>query len=151
MVAADLDDGQSLLALNEVFVGHRSHQSARYEIAWREAGERQSSSGLIVTTGTGATGWASSIHRERRSELPLPPATSPVLAFFVREAWPSIATGTECTEGPLLDGETLTIVSRMDGGGVVFGDGIERDALELPWGARLDIHVAARRLRLVSG
>jgi len=32
MVEAVLDDGQRVLALNEVFLGHRSHQSARYLI-----------------------------------------------------------------------------------------------------------------------
>jgi hypothetical protein len=36
MVAAKLDDGQTLTALNEIFVGHVSHQSARYTIAWAE-------------------------------------------------------------------------------------------------------------------
>ena len=39
MVEAVLDDGQSLLALNEVFIGHQSHQSARYRIAWGDRGE----------------------------------------------------------------------------------------------------------------
>ena len=47
----------------------RSHQSARYTLAVGERAERQSSSGLIVATGTGATGWAASIHRERHSAL----------------------------------------------------------------------------------
>lgn len=61
-VTATLDDGQQLSALNEVFVGHASHQSAKYSITvpsfTRTGGqtERQSSSGLIVSTGTGATG-----------------------------------------------------------------------------------------------
>ena len=32
MAEASLDDGRRLLALNEVFVGHRSHQSARYAL-----------------------------------------------------------------------------------------------------------------------
>ena len=60
MVEAKLDDGQTLAALNEIFVGHRSHQSARYEIAVEGKDESQSSSGLIVSSGTGATGWARS-------------------------------------------------------------------------------------------
>src|SRR5829696_8779297 len=33
MARASLDDGQELLALNEIFVGHATHQSARYTIA----------------------------------------------------------------------------------------------------------------------
>ena len=57
MAEARLDDGQTLLALNEIFVGHRTRQSARYRIAIGEAEERHSSSGMIVSTGTGATGW----------------------------------------------------------------------------------------------
>ena len=36
MVQAKLDDGQMLVALNEIFIGHRSHQSARYTIAVAE-------------------------------------------------------------------------------------------------------------------
>ncbi len=40
MVRAELDDGQALLALNEVFVGHASHQSARYTIAYAGARRR---------------------------------------------------------------------------------------------------------------
>ena len=61
MVEATLDAGETLLALNEIFVGHRSHQSARYRIEAEGEAEDQSSSGLIVASGTGATGWARSI------------------------------------------------------------------------------------------
>ena len=32
MVEASLDDGQHMVALNEIFIGHRTHQSARYTI-----------------------------------------------------------------------------------------------------------------------
>jgi hypothetical protein len=148
MAAARLDDGQTLLALNEVFVGHRSHQSARYSLAVGERTERQSSSGLIVTTGTGATGWAASIHRERHSALVLPRPEDPRLAFFVREPWPSPHTGTSLDEG-VLDGTALSVQSEMEGG-VVFGDGIESDHLELDWGQRVEVGVAGSKLQLVS-
>ena len=151
MVEARLDDGQSLRALNEVFIGHHSHQSARYHLLWQGKEERQSSSGLIVTTGTGATGWASSILRERGSQLRLPAPTEGRLAFFVREAWPSPATGTELTEGSLQAGEVLEIRSEMDEGGVAFGDGIEADSLQLLWGQRVQVSVAGPRMQLVVG
>ncbi len=151
MVEARLDDGQSLLALNEVFIGHRSHQSARYRLLWQGEEERQSSSGLIVTTGTGATGWASSIQRERDSDLRLPEPTEERLAFFVREAWPSPGTGTDLTEGFIPAGETLEIRSEMEEGGVAFGDGIEADSLQLLWGQRVQVRVAEARMQLVVG
>ena len=150
MAAARLDDGQELLALTEVYVGHASHQSARYTVALGERAERQSSSGLIVTTGTGATGWAASIHRERHSGLALPAPEDDRLAFFVREPWPSAWTGTSLDEGELGAGAVLSVHSEMNEGGVVFGDGIEGDHLELDWGRRVEVGVAAAKLRLVS-
>src|SRR5262245_7511009 len=149
MVSARLDDGQSLLALNEIFVGHRSHQSARYRLRLGDREERQSSSGLIVATGTGATGWARSINGERAHPLQLPKPADWALALFVREPFPSISTGTSL-DGGLVNGHgQLEIVSEMDDGGVVFGDGIEDDRLDFAWGMHLRVEVAEQRLRLV--
>jgi NAD kinase len=150
MVEVRLDDGQRLVALNEIFVGHRSHQSARYRIELGGAEENQSSSGVIVTTGTGATGWARSICRNRATPVTLPDPPERRLAFFVREAFPSIATGVTLTDGCLAEGQALGITSRMNAGGVVFGDGIESDHLAFDWGVRATITVAAQSLRLVQ-
>lgn len=149
MVEARLDDGQRLVALNEVFVGSRSHQSARYRLAWHGHEERQSSSGVIVSTGTGATGWALSIRRQRRSELALPKPADNRLAFFVREAFPSVATGTDVTDGLIAEGEALEVVSEMNDGGAVFGDGIEEDRLDFAWGLKAKIRQAGTKLNLV--
>lgn len=150
MVVAGLDDGQRLLALNEVFIGHESHQSARYQLSLGAAGERQSSSGLIVATGTGATGWARSIHQATRSTLALPAPTAATLVFFVREAFPSISTGTGVTEGLLGGDGTLRLTSEMNTGGVIFGDGIEADRIELRWGQRVTVQRADTSLNLVA-
>lgn len=150
MVEARLDDGRSLVALNELFVGHRTHQSARYRLSWGGSEELQSSSGLIVTTGTGATGWARSIVRERARRVELPGPTEDRLAFFVREAWPSVATGVELTQGLLGPGDELAVVSEMEEG-VLFGDGIEEDRVEFGWGRPARLGISRRRLRLVVG
>lgn len=148
MLRARTDDGQELRALNEVFVGHRTHQSARYTLSIGRQQERHSSSGLIVSTGTGSTGWAKSIHASRGSSLTLPAPEHPSLAYFVREAWGSIATGTAMQEGLLADA-ALAVVSEMDHG-VVFGDGIEQDAIALPWAREVTIDRDPRALRLVA-
>jgi hypothetical protein len=143
MVEARTDDGQTLQALNEIYVGHPSHQTSRYRVR----NERQASSGILVGSGTGATGWCSSAHRERKSALTLPQPTERRLIWFVREAWPSPSTGIAHTEGEITD-NPLHIDVESDGL-VAFGDGIESDALRLGWGQRLSIGLAAGRLRLV--
>ncbi len=151
MVRGSLDDGQSLVALNEIFVGHRSHQSARYRLRLGTRAERQSSSGLIVATGTGAKGWARSINGERAHPLQLPKPGDWALALFVREPFPSVSTGTSLDGGLVSRGAQLEIVSEMDDGGVVFGDGIEDDRLDFAWGMKLQISIDEQRLRLVRG
>jgi hypothetical protein len=61
MAEARLNDGQSLLAVNDLFVGQKTHASARYRIRFGGREENQSSSGIIVSTGAGSTGWNRSI------------------------------------------------------------------------------------------
>jgi NAD kinase len=149
MVEARLDSGERLLALNEVFVGHHSHQSARYRIACGERAEDHSSSGLIVASGTGATGWARSIMEATHEPLPLDPEERAV-AFFVREPFPSIATGTALRAGKLAT-VPLAVTSRMNDGGVIFADGIEQDFLAFEWGRRVTLGPAAQTLHLITG
>ena len=148
MVEVELDDGQKLCALNELFIGQRTHQSARYELKLGTKRVVHSSSGVIVSTGTGATGWAHSIQLERHSSLELPKPTEPELAYFVREAFPSVATSTELTEGTFAANEALRVTSRMEEG-VIFGDGIETDHLRFEWGVQATLRVAERTLCLV--
>jgi hypothetical protein len=150
MVEAVLDDGQRVLALNEVFLGHHSHQSARYLIRCPTGEEHQSSSGIVVTTGTGATGWGRSIGLERQTGLRLPAPDEARLAFFVREAWPSPTFGVALTEGLIGADDRLEVVSELDEGGVVFGDGIESDRVAFGWGVQATVGVARERLRLVD-
>jgi hypothetical protein len=149
MVQAVSDDGQQLAALNEIFIGQPSHQTARYTLALPDGrAEPQASSGLIVSTGTGATGWCRSAWLERSSRLALPAPAELRLAWFVREAWPSPATGTSCTEGDLAAGQSLNLTAESDHL-VVFGDGIETDAISLSWGQSARISLSAQTLCLM--
>jgi hypothetical protein len=148
MVRATTDDGQTLHALNEIYVGHPSHQTARYTVGIAGVGqERQASSGLVIGTGTGATGWCSSIWRERHSALRLPTPVEPSLAWFTREAWVSPTTGASLTEGVV--GPTALEITVESNRLVAFGDGIEDDRLELGWSQRVTVGVAERALHLV--
>jgi hypothetical protein len=110
--------------------------------------ERQSSSGVVVGTGTGATGWLASIAHQRLDAPALPGPEDPALCWFVREAWPSPATGVTLTAGRLGTGDRIELTSEGERL-VVFADGLEPDRLDLAWGQRVTIGLSERHLRLV--
>ncbi|WP_329094941.1 hypothetical protein [Streptomyces sp. NBC_01439] len=152
MVEAVADDTQRLLALNEIYVGSPGHQTARYRLGSdgdKGPGEAQASSGVLVGTGTGATGWLRSLWLERGSSAGLPAPCDRRLLWFVREAWPSPTTGTTKVAGELGRGQGLQLTVESDRI-VVFGDGVESDALELTWGQSLRVGIAGTSLRLVT-
>jgi hypothetical protein len=149
MALATREDGQRLLALNEVFVGHQSHQSARYLLNAGEHHERQSSSGIICSTGTGSTGWGRSLARQLDIEAELPAPEESRLIWFVREPWPSVATGAKLRYGSLTAAAQLTLRSELGEGGVVFADGIEGGRLDFLEGETVTLGIAPQRLNLV--
>ncbi|MER5710620.1 hypothetical protein AB0B13_00305 [Streptomyces sp. NPDC042898] len=154
MVEAVTDDAQRLLALNEIYVGPPGHQTARYTLGLDGGdtppeSEPQASSGVLVGTGTGATGWLRSLWEQRSSALVLPAPADARLAWFVREAWPSPTTGTTRVEGLLGAGHGLRLTVESDRL-VAFGDGVESDALHLTWGQTIRLAAAEARLRLVG-
>jgi hypothetical protein len=144
MVQASTDDGQSLVALNEIYLGASTHQSARYTIRVADQAERQSSSGLIVGTGTGSTGWCRSLQQIQGRDLTLPGPADRALAWFVREPWPSPSTGATMTHGTV--GEEPVQVHVESDTLVAFGDGVEDDRLTLSWGQHVTVAIANRQL-----
>ncbi|MET9502466.1 hypothetical protein ABZY42_12165 [Streptomyces sp. NPDC006622] len=152
MVEAVADDTQRLVALNEIYLGAAGHQTARYRLGLDGDGgvaEAQASSGVLVGTGTGATGWIRSVWQERGGGLRLPGPTEERLLWYVREAWPSPATGTALVAGDLRAGGRLALTVESERL-IAFGDGIESDAVELTWGQRVTVGVCGERLRLVG-
>lgn len=150
LALAEREDGQRLRALNEVFVGHRTHQSARYILKVGGHLERHSSSGLLISTGTGATGWARSIASQRGILDKLPGPLERRLVYLVREPFPSVATGTKLDFGILEPGESLEVISEMGEDGVVFADGIESDTLEFTTGQRVLVSADPKPVRLLG-
>lgn len=161
MAEARLSDGQRLRAVNDIFVGARSHTSARYQIGYESLREEQSSSGIIISTGVGSTGWLRSVYagalgivRGLNPQLELPAPTSlpwdaDRLMFNVREPWPSLSTKADFVSGMIAAGKHVEIVSRMPTGGIVFGDGVEADYLEFNSGVSARIGISETRLSLV--
>ena len=161
LAEAELADGQRLLAFNDLFIGARTHVSARYRIARGEASEPQSSSGVIVSTGAGSTGWLSSVFAMaggvtgflggRPSSGMRLEWEDPRLVFVVREPFVSRHSRAGLMAGMLEPGEELVLDSLMPSGGVVFSDGVEADFLDFNSGARARVRAAARKASLVSG
>lgn len=159
MAQAKTQDGQTMLAVNDLFVGQKTHVSARYDITWNGKSEYQSSSGIIISTGLGSTGWYRSIMTQAAgiagefggADLKCEDMGwgEDKLIFVVREPFPSCSTQTEMIYGKLTKTDTFRILSKMPGNGVVFSDGIESDAIEFNAGTEITIQIARKKGILV--
>ena len=158
MAEAHLNDGQTLLALNDFYVGRNTHVSARYELELGHNRERQSSSGIIVSTGTGSTGWLTSVMKgayrlagvkQTSKDVPFP-RDAPYLLFAVREPFPSKITGTDLVYGRATRDSPLRIYSNMPENGVIFSDGIESDYLSFNSGCIATIVPAEQKVHRVK-
>ena len=159
LAEARLTDGQRLLAFNDLFIGARSHVSARYAIADGQRREAQSSSGVLVSTGAGSTGWLSSVFNMSAAVAAFTGGQAgtalhlgwddPRLVYVVREPFASRQSQTTIAAGVIAPGGELVLESQMPSGGVIFSDGIEADALAFNSGAIAHIGAARQRTRLV--
>jgi NAD kinase len=164
MARAELNDGQSLLAVNDLFIGQKTHTSARYRLRFGGREEDQSSSGIIVSTGAGSTGWHRSIltgaagiagaHVDDERVRDLRDRyrfdwEARYLVFHVREPFISKTSGAELVQGRIDREKPLDVVSHMPQNGVIFSDGVEEDRLDFNSGAIARIGLADRALRLV--
>lgn len=156
---ARLNDGQRLLAFNDLFIGAASHISARYRISYNDHTEEHSSSGIIVSTPAGATGWLSSIFNmaygvagllEKKLTPKRPKLADEQLLFVVREPFQSIRTQTGITTGFIQKQSRLVVESLMPNSGVIFSDGIESDFLHFNSGAIASIGIASETAQLVA-
>lgn len=163
MAEAKLNTGETLCGVNDLFIGPKSHTSARYTIQMGKRSENHSSSGIIVSTGLGSTGWMRSVVAGATGiatalagrDLPCDddpafPWDSEHLFFSVREPWPSKISSSEITFGKITASEPLRLVSRMPEHGVIFSDGIEKDFVEFNAGAMATVTVADKRGHLVT-
>ncbi|WP_374955131.1 sugar kinase [Paenibacillus sp. PCH8] len=177
LAKVELNDGQYLYGVNDLFIGRKTHVSARYEVRLGSSTEQQSSSGVIVSTGMGSTGWfksvlagaagivgsaawqnmnsegeaaaSSALNHGNRENTDQFGWDSPYLYFTVREPFPSRTTATNLVFGQIHSQQPLHIVSQMPEDGVIFSDGVEQDFLEFNSGVEAVIGLAEKRGRLV--
>ena len=163
MARVRLEDGQTLDAVNDLFIGVQSHASARYRLTYRQLCEDQSSSGIIVSTGAGSTGWFRSVVTASAgvaagflgadavgnlSDQYRFDAEARELRFTVREPFISRTSSAGIVYGQIGPGERLEVVSQMARNGVIFSDGMESDFLRFESGMRAQISIADRQVNL---
>lgn len=159
LAEVELNDGQRLLAFNDFFVGVQSHVSARYRLEFDGRSENQSSSGIIISTGAGSTGWLSSIFNMASSVSQLQgkelvPAmrmewSARQLLFVVREPFVSRHSTAAVTSGMITADNELIVESHIPTGGTIFSDGVESDFVSFNAGMIARITTAAQQARLV--
>jgi len=161
MAEARLSDGQVLRAVNDLFIGPRSHTSALYELSQGATTEFQSSSGLVVSTGLGSTAWLKSIVTgslaiaRTLGARPVAETYRPLaweersLVFVVREPFPTRTTQASMVYGEVRDTEPIRVRSRMPEAGVIFSDGMEADQLQFAAGMEATIAPAKTSGQLV--
>ena len=171
MTKAALNNGQTLYALNDLFIGPKTHTSARYFIRCGKMGEAHSSSGVIVSTGMGATGWLKSLLTGAgaianatgncgKKEQPQPGCyeravtgfkwESDYLYFTVREPFPARTTSASLVFGRVTNETPLILESQMAENGVIFSDGIENDFLEFNSGTQAVISIGEKKGVLIE-
>jgi NAD kinase len=159
LAEVSLNDGQKMLAFNDFFIGAASHVSARYTIEVSGRAEPQSSSGVLVSTGAGSTGWMSSVFNmtagvaqmlgQKVGDRIRLDWDDRRLLWAVREPFASKSSRASLVAGLLGDGQQIVIESLMPSGGVIFSDGIEADFLPFNTGTIATVSASSRNARLV--
>ncbi|MBF0409228.1 MAG: hypothetical protein HQM10_17950 [Candidatus Riflebacteria bacterium] len=171
MAKAELSDGQTLHAFNDLFIGMKNHTSARYRIQLGEKSEDQCSSGVIVSTGAGSTGWLQSIvngsfhivnffenksgkrnsHRSGANSEGMTCKfdwSDEMLYFSVREPFKSRTSQIGITFGQVEGKDRMKITSQMSENGVIFSDGMESDFLTFNAGMTASIGVSEKKAKI---
>jgi len=158
LAEARVNDGTRLLAVNDFFIGPKSHTSFRYKIRSSAGEANHSSSGVIVSTGFGSTGWYTSIIVGAAASVgqSIDPAElarpwdSAELTYCVREPFPSVSTSTDLVRGNVTSGQELSVEAQSADNGVLFADGIEFDAIKLRAGSVVRLGLAKEQGIMVS-
>lgn len=155
MAQATLGNGQTLVAFNDFYIGAATHVSSRYQISFEGKQENQSSSGVLISTGAGSTGWLSSVFNMTTAisgkivKQPILNRQDNQLVFVVREPFLSKMSQVSIGYGRITTSRELKITSHMPTNGVIFSDGIESDFLAFNSGSTVTVGLADKKALLV--
>ena len=162
LAEGELSTGVKIRAANDIFIGKADHSSALYKISHQDTEEHHSSSGVIISTPMGATGWQrsiiegslrilSTITGQSQKSIKPPPITKgdDNLRFWVREPWPSVKSQSHLVAGKVTESTPLKIISEMGENGLIFADGMQNDAFPFPAGEKLTLRPSKTKGRLV--
>ncbi|MCK4650055.1 NAD(+)/NADH kinase [Candidatus Pacearchaeota archaeon] len=131
-------------ASNEVYVGAENNfHTSRYIINYRDKKEEQRSSGVIISTGTGSSGWFKSAGGKQFN------ANEKKLGFIVREpyygerVYVSTVLG-----GDILSDEKISFESKRDSGGII---AIGFKLYDFNEGDIVEIKLSEKPLRVIEG
>lgn len=162
MAQVKLNTGQELYGVNDIFVGPKKQLSFRYNIEHSGKQESQCSSGIVISTGAGSTGWFKSIitgsriiamafdgvkiNAAKKQQLEW---DADYLYYCVREPFPSMTSRINLVFGRITKNAPLYLTSQTPSGAVIFSDGIEQDYLEFNSGNSAYIALADKKARLI--
>ena len=161
MAQAELNDGQTLKAVNDFFIGVKNHGSFRYSLEASDFEERQSSSGIIISAPLGGSAWLTSVltgaknimkffYRLPKGDLKLfTDWADKKLVYSVREPFPSLYSKADNCFGMISDDEKLIIRSETPDNAVIFSDGIQEDFIEFSSGTVATVSIADKNGVLV--
>jgi hypothetical protein len=117
---------------------------ARYELSFGRKREAQMSSGLVIASGTGSSGWYYNIPSSGGKF----PRTAKELRFIVREH--SLAARYKLTKGTLRPGQRMTLRSKMNVDGCISFDGdCGKRMFDFSRGDALEVRLAEAPVHMV--
>ena len=130
-------------AIDTIYIGEaNATRMSRYLLHYQNQTEEQKSSGLLIVTGAGSTGWFSSAGGESF------PRNSQTGRFLAREIYKGTVSGYNLNIGEFHPNEEIKVLSLIDSRGIVEIDSIK----EYPFkrGSQLRAYVSDKCLRVVT-
>ncbi|MDH4127467.1 MAG: hypothetical protein OEV44_01850 [Spirochaetota bacterium] len=139
---AELNNKPIESAIDTIYVGEKNAtRMSRYHLYYKDQTEEQKSSGILIVTGAGSTGWFSSAGG---NPFPRDANTG---RFLIREIYHGTKSGNTLRKGEFNHSEHIKIISLMDEEGIVEIDSIK----EYPFkrGNQLKVKVSNEYLRVI--